>query len=317
MNTRGESARGGLAPHAALVAVQLFFGTWPIFGKVALASLPSTGLVACRVAGATLVFAALRLFTRETTSVTRRDHARFAVFALLGVVLNQFFFVKGLEYSTVTNATLLGTAIPVFAMLISVVLGRERLSARKVLGALLAAAGVVFLIDPARADFSGGRTLGNVLLIVNAACYGAYLAVSQDTFRRYGALESIFWVFVFGSLFVLPIGGYHLAQAPLANVPATTWLVVAYIIVVPTVGAYYLNAWALERVVPSTVAVYIYLQPLIALALAPLVLGADEGWGPRTLLSALMIFAGVAVVTVKARSRAAEEMSERPEVLGR
>lgn len=316
MNASGATQRGGLAPHAALVAVQIFFGTWPIFGKIALASLPSTGLVACRVAGATAVFAILRLFTGKGRAVSRGDHARFALFALLGVVLNQFFFVKGLEHSTVTNATLLGTAIPVFAMLISVVLGREQMSARKVAGALLAAAGVVYLIDPAHADFSGGRNLGNVLLIINACCYGAYLAVSQDTFRRYGALASIFWVFVYGSILTLPLGGYYLAQAPLASVTWATWLCVAYIVLVPTVGAYYLNAWALERVVPSTVAVYIYLQPLIALAVAPLVLGAEEGWGARTILAALMIFAGVAVVTARARSRAAEEVSERPEALG-
>jgi drug/metabolite transporter (DMT)-like permease len=95
-----------------------------------------------------------------------------------------------------------------------------------------------------------------------------------------------------------------------------TWGSVLYIIFVPTVGAYYLNAWALMRVAPSTVAVYIYLQPLIAFALAPLVLGANEQANRRTLVAALLIFAGVAVVTWGARSRAVEEVSERPEALG-
>jgi drug/metabolite transporter (DMT)-like permease len=60
--------------------------------------------------------------------------------------------------------------------------------------------------------------------------------------------------------------------------------------------------------------IYIYLQPLIAFALAPLVLG--ERLNSRTWAAALLIFAGVALVTLGARSRAVEEVSERPEALG-
>jgi drug/metabolite transporter (DMT)-like permease len=84
-------------------------------------------------------------------------------------------------------------------------------------------------------------------------------------------------------------------------------------VLLPTVGAYYLNAWALTKVAPSTVAVYIYLQPLIAFGVAPLVLG--EQWGWRTVIAALLIFAGVAIVTKRGRSRAIREISEHPDAL--
>jgi drug/metabolite transporter (DMT)-like permease len=73
------------------------------------------------------------------------------------------------------------------------------------------------------------------------------------------------------------------------------WLAVLYIIVFPTAGAYFLNGWALARVSPSTVAVYIYLQPLIAFAAAPFVLG--ESLSYHTVIASLLIFAGVLVVT--------------------
>ena len=308
--------RAGAGPHAALVAVQLIFGTWPIFGKVALRALPSTGLVALRVAGAATVFYALGKFAGRAPVRRRADYARFLLYALLGVVLNQFLFVKGLTLSTVVNATILGTAIPVFALLVSAVLGRERITTGKALGTAVAAAGVIVLIDPARADLSGGRTLGNLLLVANTVAYGAYIAVSQETFRRYGALTVITWVFIFGSVLTLPLGGYHLAQTPLREVGWLIWLDVAYIILVPTVGAYYLNAWALERVAPSTVAAYVYLQPLVAFAAAPLVLGGEEVQGPRALIAAALIFAGVASVTLRPGSAVAEDLSEHPDALG-
>ena len=49
-----------IAPHLALVAVQIMFGTWPIFGKIALRSMSSTSLVGFRIFGAAIVFALLQ-----------------------------------------------------------------------------------------------------------------------------------------------------------------------------------------------------------------------------------------------------------------
>jgi drug/metabolite transporter (DMT)-like permease len=301
------------APHLALISVQLMFGTWPIFGKIALKVLPSTGLVALRVSGAAIAFLILQRAFGSPQKILKVDYARFALYALLGVILNQFLFVKGLSLTTAINATLLGTTIPVFTLLVSLTLGYDRLTIRKALGISLAAAGVVYLLYPER-NFSSDSNYGNLLIVLNSISYGAYLAISKDMLKRYGALTVITWIFIFGSIATIPIGGYALAGAPLQEAGAGVWLVVIYIILVPTVGAYYLNAWALERVEPSTVAVYIYLQPLIAFALAPLILA--EKWNSRTWLASALIFSGVAVVTWRARSYAIEEVSEHPEALG-
>jgi drug/metabolite transporter (DMT)-like permease len=130
-------------------------------------------------------------------------------------------------------------------------------------------------------------------------------------FRRYGALNVITWIFVIGALVTLPIAGYSWSSDELQTVPLGVWLSVGYIILAPTVGAYYLNSWAITRVPPSVVAIYIYLQPLLAFGLAPLVLG--ESWNSRTVVACLLIFAGVAVVTIRSRSPAVEEVSEHPE----
>ncbi|HEX8843515.1 MAG TPA: DMT family transporter [Pyrinomonadaceae bacterium] len=303
---------GGAAPHLALIAVQLMFGTWPIVGKLALTVLPSASLVAFRVAGAALAFLLLQRTVGRAQKIRRSDYARFALYALLGVVLNQFLFVKGLSLTTVISATLLGTTIPVFTLLVSITLGYDRLTLRKALGISLAAAGVVYLLYPER-DFTSDSAIGNLLIILNSVCYGAYLAISKDVLKRYGALTVITWIFVFGSIATVPIGGYALAGAPLQEAGTGVWLAVIYIILVPTVGAYYLNAWALSRVEPSTVAIYIYLQPLIAFALAPLIL--NEKWNPRSWLASLLIFSGIAVVTWRTRSHAIDEVAEHPEAL--
>jgi drug/metabolite transporter (DMT)-like permease len=305
----------GAAPHVALIAVQVMFGTWPIFGKIVLRSMSSVSLVGFRIFGAAIIFTLLQRKLGVLRQLPKRVLAWLVLSSLLGVVVNQLLFVKGLSLTTAINATLLTTTIPVFTLAVSIALGYDRLSLRHILGIALAAAGVIYLVDPFRANFSVQTTLGNILIIVNSFSFGAYIAVSRDLFRRYGALNVITWIFLLGALITLPIAGYSWSADGLRTVSLGVWLAVAYIILVPTVGAYYLNSWAITRVPPSVVAVYIYLQPLLAFGLAPLVLG--ESWNSRTILACILIFAGVAIVTMRGRSQAVEEVSEHPDALAR
>jgi drug/metabolite transporter (DMT)-like permease len=302
-----------VAPHLALVVVQVMFGTWPIFGKIALRSISTTSLVGFRIFGAAIIFTLLQRKLGELRRLPKRALGWIILSSLLGVVLNQLLFVKGLSFTTAINATLLSTTIPVFAVAVSIVLGHDRASVRHFLGIGLAAAGVIYLVDPLRASFSTETTLGNILIVANSLSYGAYIAVSRDLFKGYGALNMITWIFLVGALLTLPIAGYAWAVDELQIVSLEVWLCVIYIVLFPTVGAYYLNAWALMRLPPSIVAVYIYLQPLFAFGLAPLVLG--ERWNSRTLIACALIFSGVAVVTIRSRSRAIEEVSEHPDAL--
>jgi len=289
------------------------FGTWPIVGKVALRSMSSTSLVALRVVGASVAFMLLQVKLGQLRKIPRRDLAWLVLCSMLGVALNQLLFVKGVALTTVINATLLGTTIPVFTLVVSIAFGYDGISLRRTLGIALAASGVIYLVDPLRADFSAQTNTGNLLIVASSLFYGAYIAVSRDLFKRYGALNVICWMFCIGCLVTVPVGAYALSGDNLQAAPVTVWLAVIYIILVPTVVAFYLNAWALTRVTPSTVATYIYLQPLIAFGLAPLILG--ETFNSRILIASLLIFAGVGVATKRGRSRAVKEVAEHPDAL--
>lgn len=285
------------APHLALLITQIIFATWPIVGKIVLLTLPSTGLVALRATGSAILLFALKSILGGPR-VAREDYKRLAWYSALGVVLNQLMFVKGLEYTTAINAALFAITIPIFALLVSVASKTDKLTWRKALGVALAACGVLFLIDPTHGDVSGGTALGNFLMVANSLAYAAYIALSKDVFERYGAMVALAWIFLFGSLGTLPIGVWNLAQTPLAAISWTVWAMVFYVILA-TVGGYFLNGWALARVNPSTVAVYIYLQPIIAFAVAPWVLG--EAITRRTVIASLLIFAGLGLVIKKGK----------------
>jgi len=282
-------------PHLALVAVQILFGIWPIFGKIVLRSMSSPSLVVIRITGAAV---ALALLQRRLTPLLRmpaKDIGLLTLCSLLGVVGNQLLYVKGLSLTTVINATLLSTMIPVYALAVSVLLGYERGSLKTLAGIVVSAAGVIYLVNPAHAELNAQTTTGNLLLLANSFIYAIYIVISKDLFERYGALNVVTWIFLIGAVMTVPVGIYSLQNENLAAISGMVWLAVAFIILLPTVGAYYLNAWALTRVAPSTVATYIYLQPLIAFGLAPIFLG--ESWNWRTIVAAMFIFGGVALVT--------------------
>ena len=65
---------------------------------------------------------------------------------------------------------------------------------------------------------------------------------------------------------------------------------------------YLLNAWALRHASSSTVAIFIYLQPIVGVGLAVSVLG--EPLGARALVGTAAVFAGIALVTFRPRAAA-------------
>jgi drug/metabolite transporter (DMT)-like permease len=283
------------APHLALIGVQILFATWPIVGKIVLRTIPAVALVGFRLAGAALMLLILARVSGRLERIEIAGWPLLILSCLLGVVLNQLLSTSGLSLTTAINSTLLATTIPVFTLLVGVILGTDRATLRRLLGIALAASGVFYLIGPGRAQFSSATRTGDLLIVANSLCYGAYIAISKDLVKRYNSLTVITWCFLVGSVITVPAAAISLTQVPLSSISWSTWLAILYIIVLPTAGAYYLNAWALARVPPSTVAVYVYLQPLIAFALAPMILG--ESLSSRTVIASLLIFAGVLVVT--------------------
>jgi drug/metabolite transporter (DMT)-like permease len=281
--------------YGALVAVQILFGSWPIIGKLALQSIPSSGLVAFRTAGAAIFFTLFSLFTKRLRKPSLTDFLKLVVFSLLGVGVNQLLFVKGLSLTTAINTVLLGVSIPVFAIAISLLLGFDRLTIGGFSGVVLAIGGIVFLLWP-ELGHGSGTGIGNLLILLSSLCYGAYIAFSKRDIERLGALNAITWIFIIAALVTVPIGSRSLLGNPIR---ISTGLVIAvvYIILMPTVLAYYLNAWVLVRVSPSTVAIFIYLQPLVAFCAAPIILG--ERVEARALIASVMVIAGVVLATTR------------------
>lgn len=279
------------APFAALLAVQAFFGSLPVIGKVVLGVVPAISLVGLRIGITALILFLFQWYRGRLWLQNRSDYLRLAVLSVFGVILNQMLFIGGLSLTKASNTSLLAVTIPIFTLAAGAVYGIEKLTLIKTAGIILAAVGVIFLIDPRNASFSEKTTIGDLMIIANSLSYGIYVATSKDVVTRNGAFRSIMWLFIFASVICVPLGLYSFFEVSVSDITFNIWMLILYIAVIATAAPYLLNAWALTRVNPSTVAVFIYLQPLIGFLLAVIFLGEIVGF--TFILAAILIFTGV------------------------
>src|SRR5687768_17830027 len=134
--------------------VQMLFGSLPVIGKIVLPALPAISLVGFRVGITAAVLFVVQVYRGRVWLQRRSDYARLAILSLFGVVFNQLLFIGGLSLTKAANTSLLAVTIPIFTLLVSAVVGTERLRLLKIVGIILAAGGVVLLIDPSAASFS-------------------------------------------------------------------------------------------------------------------------------------------------------------------
>jgi drug/metabolite transporter (DMT)-like permease len=293
-----ERRRGERRGKVALLFVQLFFGLFPLFGKLAMAGFAPMSVAAWRVlvGSAALALAALLVHGRAAL-VPLGDLLRLQVLAWLGVVLNMVLFLEGLQRSTAVNAGLLVATIPIFTFATAIALRQERFELQRAAGILLAFAGVGLLFLQRGPDFTHDMLVGNALMVLNALCYSVFLVLSRPLLGRHPPLVVIAWVFVL-SLWCVPLFLRGDVLVP-EGASRGAWISLGFVLIFPTFLAYLLNTYALSKVSASTTAVFIFLQPIIAGTSGVLVLG--EKLQPGTLVSAVTILAGVWLV---ARRRA-------------
>jgi drug/metabolite transporter (DMT)-like permease len=280
--------------HAALLSVQLLFALWPVAGASLLQHMTPAALIGIRLALGAPLLVLLSGVYRERAPAWP-DLARLAGLGALGVSINQLLFVGGLARSGPINATVAVLLIPPFAAGAALLLGREKPAWQRLAGVGLALAGSAVLVGAERFDASNARFVGNAMLVANTACYGLYLVLARTTIVKLGSLRTVTWVMALGAVEALPYTlGPTLAVDWLA-LPDGALGSIAFVVIGPTVGAYFLNAWALSRAESSLVATYVYAQPPIAALASWWLLGVLPTG--RVMIAGAIIVVGVALAT--------------------
>ena len=292
----GNVSNKDLKAHGAMLLAMVLFGLMATFSKDVLTRGGITGpqLVAFRVIGAALLFWVGSLFIPQQ-AIERRDLLKVAGAGFFGFALAQGGYIVGLSFTSPINATIELTTMPIFTLILSSILLHERITPRRALGIIMGFTGAILLIT--RTTAGDGRPTdfrGDLLILVSQVGYAFYLTHYSRVIRKYDAFSFNKWTFTFASLFILPFTLSHITQINWTAMSTRTATELVYIVAGATFFTFLLVVWAQRRLLPTTVSVYNYVQPFVAVV-ASMAMGlAVPQW--MHAIAAALIFTGVWLV---------------------
>jgi drug/metabolite transporter (DMT)-like permease len=284
--------------------VSIIYGmTFTIAKDVMPKYVEASGFIIMRVGGATILFWLFWLFSRKSKAIREekidsKDYMRIIFAGFFGVALNMLSFFKGLSLTSPISASVLMVSTPMIVLILSAIILKERMQKRKIFGIILGLIGTAFLILYGKSVGNAtNATLGNFLVFVNATSYGLYLVIVKKLMDKYNAFNFAKWIYLIGFIMVLPFGWSEFRAIDWVLMPMDIYLKIGFVVVFSTFLTYLLNLLTMRELKPTTIAVFVYLQPLFATIFA-ISLGKDELTLVK-IVSAVLIFIGVYLVTQK------------------
>lgn len=289
-----------LPAHIALFTLNLLYAiSYFVIKSVTPEFLGPNGFVLVRASGACLLFWTIDAFLPRQ-KVPLRDLKHFAFAALFGVVFNQLSFFNGMPFTSPNYSAIIMTSTPIIVLIISAIYLKERVTNNKIIGMILGGIGAVTVVLQSQITKDAPNPiLGNLLIFSNAVNFGFYIVYCKPFIMRYKPFTVLKWVFLFGSIVLLPIGMPDMLEASW-DFPSEIWLGIIYVIVAITFLTFLLNMFAITRVSPNVATSYIFLQPFLSAALSYFIKGKIMDW--KSIIASALIFLGVYFVSFRKSS---------------
>jgi drug/metabolite transporter (DMT)-like permease len=286
---------------AVLIFTNVVWGSTYVVARAAMDTMPPLVLAFARLALAALVMALLGCHRGGSPSGAKPDGRALRaliVMGLIGVGLAKVLGYQGLRLSTATDGALIVNLEALFTAGFAGLLLRQKLAGVQVAGVLVGCAGGLALTWPAdAAALAGGRPLGNAIMIASIAAEAAASVLGVMAMRHFSALQVTALATYLGAAALAPFAWWEWHGAGYA----TPWLrwntlaAVAYLALGATALTYWLWYRVLERVDAGRAAAFLYVQPLVGVALG---IGIRSewpswlGWTGGALIAAGLVLSG-------------------------
>lgn len=279
-----------------MVAACAIWGLMAPLGKDAMIhGIPGLEMVTFRVAGAMVCFWLASLFTK-TEKVERKDLLKLFGAGMFAIVFNQCNYTVGLSLTSPVNASIVTTTLPFTTMLLAFIALGEPITGKKALGVLVGAAGAILLITASIASVDGraGTLKGDLMCLVAQCSFAVYLTFFKKLISKYSVITCMKWMITFATIVILPFTFNKVAALPWTEITLKTYLEAAFVVVGGTFFAYIFSIHAQKILRPTVIAMYNYVQPIVACGVSVAAGLAVFGW--RQTLAVVLVFTGVYLV---------------------
>ncbi|MFI3286314.1 MAG: DMT family transporter [Rikenellaceae bacterium] len=282
-------------PHLALLLCNSIWAiNYPFYHIVM-----SKGVTAATMLELSLIVAAILSFVpllwSKTERVDRRDIKYLVAAAVLSGLLRKGLVIYGLSLTTPIDASIIASLLPVMALVISVLMGIDRFTFKRIVGIILGMGGALAVIisggDGSKVSSALG---GNTLMFLYTIAAGFYMVWLQPIFKKYKSITLMRWIYSISALMFLPFGLPPTLANPFSTLSPHILALATFVIVVPTFLPNLLLNYALGRVTPTVSSIYSYLQPILAIGVSVWLGLGKLHWS--TLIFGAVIITGVTLV---------------------
>ena len=204
-----------------------------------------------------------------------KDWGYFALLGFLGITFHQWLQSTGLLTAQATTSAWIVATVPVFMALLGLVILHERLAWYQMAGILLAAFGVLLVVTKGNlTTLVAGKfgTPGDFLVLISAPNWAIFSALSRSGLKKYASTLMMFYVMSFGWIFISILFFLGSGIRQIASIPWNGWIAIAFLGVFCSGIAYIFWYDALKALTVAQTGAFLYLEPLITVIVAALVL---------------------------------------------
>lgn len=288
--------------HLALLVANVSWGLMAPFLKDLLNEgvITPMALSGFRIIGGALLFWLVSLFVTNkgaVEKVERRDILPLIMASLLVIGLNQVLIILGMSYASPVDASVVCSLTPIFTLVFGAVLMSFAITWVKVLGVIAGFGGALLFIFAGEADAAinvSNPLLGNTLCLLAQVCGALYLVCFGKLIAKYSILTLMKWMFLISAIAILPLTLGDMLSVEWRSLSLSGYFDFAFILLFGTCLAYMLIPVAQRRVDPTVIAMYNYLQPIVAVVFS--VLAGLAVLNSMNMLATLLVFVGVWLV---------------------
>ena len=254
-----------------------------------------------RIIGGALLFWLIGMFVKpdknECNSIERRDIAPLIIASLLVIGLNQVLIIVGMSLTSPVDASVVCSLTPIFTLIFGAILMGIAFTWNKALGVTIGLAGALIFVFTGQADaetYVSNPVLGDVACLM-AQVFGAlYLVCFTKLISKYSLITLMKWMFLISGIAVLPFSLPDMLAVDWSQVILMEYIDLIFIILFGTCLAYMLIPVAQRRVEPTVIAMYNYLQPVVAVVFS--VIAGLATFSITNAIATAMVFVGVWIV---------------------
>lgn len=246
---------------------------------------------------AALFFIPFAVFSKQSYRLSRQDFGAILIVTLLIVYGWMYMLVWGSSYTSPIDASIIATLGPAFTLITDHVMHPRRYIALRVVGIVCALLGAAILIFGNGFMLEHGtRAYGNLLVLVAVVAIAVNTVIIKPQLQKLGTLVVMGWYYIIGLAITVPFFWRYIDHTDFLRLPLQGQAELGYILILGTVLPMYLLYRGTEKLTSVHTALYRYIQPFAAGALA--IYRGQAHFDRTNILSMIFIFLGIIVVVV-------------------